>query len=103
MTTKYKFTDKGKSLFWRNRINGIWVLIPMFENNEDWRKNIPTINIELYGIKEIIADSPEMESRLILAMVKLNGLIHNEDFVFHRKTVFEVISLIEELRDFEQQ
>lgn len=102
MTTKFEFTKQGKELFWRKRISGVWVLIPMFENDEDWRKNIPSLNIELYGIKEIISNSPEMESRLILAMTKLNGLVHNNDFIFHRKTVFEIISLIEELKDFEE-
>lgn len=98
--TKLVFTEQAESLFWKRRINNTWVLIPMFENNEDWKKNIGSLTIELYGIRDIVLGNPELESRLMLAIVKLNGLKENDDFSLHRKTVFEVISLIEELRDF---
>lgn len=97
--TKMAFSEKGWEKYWGKKISHTWVLIPMFENGEDWVKNIQTLSIELYGTKEIVSHDPELESRLITAISKLKGLASNDDFVYHRKTVFEIISLIEELRD----
>ena len=33
--------------------NQLWKLIPMRENNEDWRKQLDTVLIEIAGLNEL--------------------------------------------------
>ena len=33
--------------------NQMWKLIPMCENNEDWKKQLNTVTIEIAGLNEI--------------------------------------------------
>ena len=72
-------------------VNQIWKLIPMLENNEDWKKQLDTVIIEVAGMNEIFLHNP-----LFLQLLsKLEGLrISFEDFRLFRKTVFESISLL---------
>ena len=39
-------------------INQIWKLIPMLENNEDWKKQLDTVIIEVAGMNEIFLHNP---------------------------------------------
>lgn len=75
-------------------INQLWKLIPMKENNEDWQKQLSAITIEISGLNEIFSNNV---SYLIL-LSKLEGLKDtNIDFAVYRKTVFESISLLDEI------
>lgn len=80
-----------------NRLtNQLWKLIPMREHNEDWQTQLDTVLLELTGLKDIylIADN-----KFITLLSKLNGLKSMEvEFMLYRKTVFECISLLRELR-----
>lgn len=96
--TKYDF-DFSKESIEKNigrLTNQLWKLIPMKENEEDWQKQIDTVIIEITGLSKIFYLNPEFLNILI----KLEGMSAQEDIPFniYRKTVFETISLLQELR-----
>lgn len=75
--------------------NQLWKLIPMRENGEDWKKQLNTITLEIAGLYEIF-----MSPQFLQLLSKLEGLkIVETTFEFYRKTVFESISLVQELND----
>ena len=65
----------------------------MRENEEDWEKQLNTVILEIAGLNEIFIDP------LFLQLLsKLEGLrVEETTFEFYRKTIFETISLIQEL------
>lgn len=73
--------------------NQLWKLIPMREHEEDWQKQLDTVILELVGLNEIFIGP------LFLQMLsKLEGLrVSETNFELYRKTVFECISLLQEL------
>lgn len=77
-----------------NRLtNQLWKLIPMRENNEDWDKQLETVIIEISGLNKIF------NSLLLQIVCKLEGLREVEcSFYTYRKTIFECINLIQELK-----
>ena len=79
-----------------NRLtNQIWKLIPMRENNENWQKQLNTVIIEIAGLNEIFISNP----LFLQLLMKLEGLKTIDcEFDLYRKTVFESISLIQELK-----
>ena len=97
MTTKYNF-DFPEDVINKNIIrltNQLWKLIPMRENNEDWEKQLNTVIIEIVGLKEIFILSPFF----LQLLIKLEGLNNSDiEFNLYRKTVFEAINLLQELK-----
>ena len=93
---KYDFITQDSIVYNINRLtNQIWKLIPMRENDEDWEKQLNTILLEVTGIGEIFSGA----FGLFELIAKLEGLkISATSFEFYRKTVFECISLIQELK-----
>ena len=72
-------------------INQLWKLIPMRENNEDWKKQLNTVIIEIAGLGSILNQEPQF----LQLISKLKGLeIVDTDFALYRKTVFEAIGLL---------
>lgn len=73
--------------------NQLWKLIPMREHEEDWQKQLDTVILEIVGLNEIFIGP------LFLQMLsKLEGLrVSETNFELYRKTVFECISLLQEL------
>lgn len=65
----------------------------MREHEEDWQKQLDTVILELVGLNEIFIGP------LFLQMLsKLEGLrVSETNFELYRKTVFECISLLQEL------
>lgn len=97
--TKYEF-DFAKETVDKNVMrltNQIWKLIPMREHNEDWKKQLDTVIIEIAGLNEIFIWSPQF----LQSLSKLEGLKVTEDidFALYRKTVFEIISLVQEFKN----
>ncbi len=73
--------------------NQLWKLIPMLEHEEDWEKQLDTVIIEIAGLNEIFIGPVFLQ-----ALSKLEGLrVQETNFELYRKTVFECISLIQEL------
>lgn len=74
--------------------NQLWKLIPMRENNEDWVRQLDTVIIETAGLNEIF-----MSPQFLQLLSKLEGLkIQETGFELYRKTVFECISLLQDLK-----
>lgn len=73
--------------------NQLWKCIPMRENDEDWEKQLDTVKIEIAGLSEMF-----MKPQLLQLLSKLEGLrIEDTNFELYRKTIFECISLLQEL------
>lgn len=81
-----------------NRLtNQLWKLIPMRENQEDWLIQLDTVIIELAGLQELSNNTAD--EKFLILLSKLEGLKQKDNsFNIYRKTVFECISLLRELR-----
>lgn len=80
-----------------NRLtNQLWKLIPMRENKEDWLSHLNYLIVELAGLNELCSNTDE---KFLILLSKLKGLqIEVTTFPVYRKTVFECISLLREMR-----
>ena len=80
-----------------NRLtNQLWKLIPMRENEEDWLNHLNYLIVELAGLNELCSNTNE---KFLILLSKLKGLqIEDTAFQVYRKTVFECISLLREMR-----
>ena len=80
-----------------NRLtNQLWKLIPMRENQENWLMHLDSLIIELAGLNEL---SSNTEEKFLILLSKLKGLkVEETTFQVYRKTVFECISLLREMR-----
>ena len=97
--TKYGFTVSKETVSTDiNRLtNQLWKLIPMRENLEDWTHQLNTVIIEIAGLNEIF--NLNNEQQLVILLSKLEGLrVQDTTFEVYRKTVFETISLLREMR-----
>ena len=96
MLTKYGFDIQNEAIEQnvRRLTNQLWKLIPMRENHEDWKKQLYTVLIEIAGLNEVF-----IGSQFLQLLSKLEGLKTQDDinFELYRKTVFESISLLQEL------
>ena len=65
----------------------------MREHEENWEKQLDTVIIEIAGMNEIFIDP-----QFLQLLSKLEGLkVQKTTFEVYRKTVFESISLLQEL------
>lgn len=79
----------------RRLTNQLWKLIPMRENEEDWKKQLDTVILEFIGLNEIFIGPIFLQ-----ALSKLEALkVKEVDFEMYRKTIFECISLIQSLNN----
>ena len=66
----------------------------MRENDEDWVRQLDTVIIEIAGLNEIFT-SPQF----LQLLSKLEGIkTHEITFDLYRKTIFESISILQELK-----
>lgn len=76
--------------------NQLWKLIPMRENEEDWKKQAETVLIQISGLNGLCLYTP----KLLQIVIKLKGLcVEDTTFEVYRKTVFEMISLLQEFKN----
>lgn len=75
--------------------NQTWKLIPMREHEEDWEKQLDTVSLEIAGFGVIFAQFPQFLS----LRAKLEGIKEvDTTFELYRRTVFECISLLQEVK-----
>lgn len=75
--------------------NQIWKLIPMRENEEDWKKQLKIVLIDIAGLQEIFNNDSFLE-----LLIKLEGMAAIEtEFDEFRSTVFKCITLLKEAKD----
>ena len=80
--------------------NQLWKMIPMWENGEDWNKQLNTVIIDIAGKDEIFLH----DSHFLQLLSKLEGLrVIEVTFPIYRKTIFECMNLVGalEIRDSE--
>ena len=95
MITKYSFDFQIEDIDVnvRRLTNQMWKLIPMREHDEDWSKQLDTVTLEIAGLNEIF-----IHPQFLQLLCKLEGLkVQETTFELYRKTVFECISLLQEL------
>lgn len=74
--------------------NQLWKLIPMREHEENWLRQLDTVVLEIAGFNEVL-----MCPQFLQLLNKLEGLkVVDTEFELYRKTVFECISLLQELK-----
>lgn len=67
----------------------------MREHDEKWKRQLETVIIEVAGLNELFNLKPQ----LLQLLSKLKGLqVEETDFELYRKTVFESINLLQELK-----
>lgn len=92
----YDFSEESIKKELLRLTNQLWKLIPMRENGEDWNKQLNTVIIEIAGLGEIFYSV----SQFLQLLSKLEGLLEVEtDFDLYRKTVFEAINLLQEIKN----
>ena len=93
--TKYSFDFQYEEIDAnvRRLTNQLWKLIPMREHEEEWPKQLDTVILEIAGLNEIF-----IAPHFLQLLCKLEGLkVQDTNFELYRKTVFESISLLQEL------
>lgn len=95
MITKYDFSINDEVLKSNNKrmINQLWKLIPLREESKDWEKQLDNLIVEFTGLNEIFKDN----FNYLVLLSKLEGLRTIKNFETYRRTVFESISLLQEL------
>ena len=68
----------------------------MREHEENWQKQLETVIIEIAGLNEIFIYEPQF----LQILSKMEGLKIQDklDFQIYRKTVFEIINLLQEFK-----
>lgn len=79
-------------IYTKQKKNQVFKLLPLREENNDWEKQADTILLELGGLQDLFVDE---EVIAITIIAKLNGLDSNTPFAIYRKTIFEIISLLD--------
>ena len=95
--TTYNFSISSETFVQNiNRLtNQLWKLIPMRENNENWMGQLDTVIIEISGLNILLG----CQNSFVVLLSKLEGLkVVETEFNIFRKTVFEAISLLREMR-----
>lgn len=92
VTTKYGFDcDLDES---RKRVtNQIWKLIPLWEENADWEKQLNSVIIEIAGLNEIFKG----QVNFLTLLSKLEGMRIIKHFEPYRRNVFESITMFNDL------
>lgn len=95
MITKYGFdiSEEIVEASKKRLVNQLWKLIPMKEKEEDWKKQLDNVIIEITGLNNIFIEY----LNFLTLLSKLEGLYNVDDFALYRRTVFESISLLGEL------
>ena len=73
----------------------------MREHNENWKKQLDTVSIEIAGMHSVI--NTEKTSQFLQLLFKLEGLKEQDiEFETYRKTIFEVINILQGLKTNDQ-
>lgn len=101
MILKYDIFIEPKILNTRLKkiLNQIYKLLPSREQGVDWEKPLETILQQLSGMQRLINENCPYDFFILLN--KLQGLYclkQEKDFSLYRRTIFECLNLINEIR-----
>ena len=77
----------------RRLTNQIFKMLPMYENEEDWEKQLDTVIYDLRGYNEIFVDN----GNFMTLIAKLLSLKSAENKFVFRKIIFEAITALKEV------
>ena len=84
----------------QNLINQTYELLPSREEGLDWQKPLETILEELIGMKRLIGEKySEIFFPLLNKLEGLYSLTKEDDFLCYRRTIFECLGLMNELKE----
>lgn len=101
MVIKYNvdFSNQTIEKDFKKIINQTYKLLPMREEKKDWKKPLQTIIQELVGMKRLFSDWQEQSFFVLLC--KLEGMFNltqEKDFSLYRRTIFQCLSLLGEMK-----
>ena len=79
--------------------NQIYKLLPMREENGDWKKPLETIMEELAGMDRMLGKQAEAFASLLFKLEGLFSLVQEDDFQLYRRTIFECLSICGSLKE----
>ena len=79
--------------------NQIYKLLPMREENGDWKKPLETIMEELAGMDRMLGNQVETFASLLFKLEGLFSLVQEDDFQLYRRTIFECLSICGSLKE----
>lgn len=102
MLLKYNMEINNQNISNRLKqlINLIYKLLPMKEENENWKDLLSTINEEVAGMDRILPE--EYHDILFSLICKLEGLFilgDKDDFFNFRRTIFDCLNLMNKVRE----
>ena len=94
--TKYgkKIENRDLNLYIDSLKNKTYKLLPLREEKLQWEKHLETILIEISGFNSITLN----QVKIISVLSNLEALKDLEDFQTYRKTIFESLNILEELK-----
>lgn len=78
--------------------NQIYKLLPNREEGVDWENPLTTIMEELAGMDRLFIDHQDIFFPLICKLEGLFSLTSEEDFFLYRRTIFECLSLVGQVK-----
>lgn len=79
-------------------INQIYKLLPNREEKIDWESPLNTIIEEISGMARLMTEQHEVLFPLLCKLEGLFTLTKEEDFYEYRRTIFECLSLLQEIK-----
>lgn len=102
MILKYSIEIENKIIVNRiqNLINQIYKLLPNREQGIDWEKPLETILEQLVGMYRLMNNEySEIFFPLLNKLEGLYSLTKEDDFLCYRRTIFECLGLMNELKE----
>lgn len=102
MILKYNIDINNNAIVDRlqNLINQIYKLLPMREEGAEWKKPLDTILQQLAGMQRLMEGGfPEIFFPLLNKLEGLYSLITEEEFLCYRRTIFECLGLMNDLKE----
>ena len=79
--------------------NQIFKLLPYREEGGDWLPLLENLIIELIGFDVLLEKGGVCFFSMICKLIGLTKLTKEEDFLYFRKTIFECLNLVNELKE----
>lgn len=99
MTLKYQIEIKNHVLLedLERITNQVFKLLPLREEGGDWQSPLRNLLIELAGLDELLLESVDFFS-LLCKMEALLSLTGEDDFFAFRRTIFECLNILSEVK-----
>jgi hypothetical protein len=100
MVLKYDIEIQNSSVInsLKKVTNQIYKLLPMREERLDWSSLLTTLMEELRGMDSLLIDQHDLFFPLLCKLEGLYSLKTAEDFFSYRRTIFECLNIIDEIK-----